>query len=474
MSERIEYHMTHLDAHGVREYMGVLDQRHYDSELDVNDLHEAISALYEVNGEIRSVGIEFLLYRLGILKEMVSPAERVAFFREHLPNPAISKVITSSQLFDTLSGDEVDELVRTITERHAMPDCTWIRTVSGPGRGVSRQTVLEAVMAQLDESKFTLDESRPFAESFLRHGAGRVVTSNRYVDHFENPCEILLDTAPIWCQVPDDAFFGVVEACIRRAPEVMFMPPTTGEDSSLQHRLQALRPDPIHAQYMPYTFAQRGPQPMLTLSQVRELQHLAVANLKTLKGLDIEQLMELSFEQHKTIVKACLPGSLEFLVRATLHVDYYEEVDMQEARRSFFHSHIKGLSFDKPEDVLNAYQNVRHFIVQMMWVPEVDRLARRVDGAFRQLLATQGYFVGNISREASKNHGVQTVMHVVYDGKKYTIVQNNRQKRDFCDGDLVYVDLNTDPYIMKRFQSGAKLLFGYFRYLDPSKERSSI
>lgn len=450
-----------VTAKGFHDVTDELRDAPFAGELTIELLHNAINTVRASDGE--SVGMFYIQYHISAFKDAVPASQRVQFFAAHLDNPAIVQAILLTNIFDSFEPEGLEQLVRDITSRHPMPDCTWIRIV-GSNHRVSDKVITECIKMQLDAKRFNVEQSRPFAESFLRHGSGsRMVESRAYLDYEGDPYLEFYDQSPAWCKVLDDDFADIIEACVRRAPEVMFMPGSY-DNPELHQRLRAVRPGAV-SRRGPYLST--VPECMMTHTNVRRLRHIAANNLRTLKDLSVDMLMGLPLAYQKDIIKRSLPGSLEFLVKATLHYDDNETDAEQRVRSSFFRDCYPKLEIDTTELIV-TYRKVYYTILHALRDNSVYRVAMKIDRDLKQLLACHGCYIGKVTSEYSERHGRQTLIRTEINGRKVKIVQNGKQHERFSRDDLIYVDANTDPQFAKWLAEGRTLLFANFHHVSPN------
>jgi hypothetical protein len=451
-----------------RHMNGELHDAALDDELTIEQLHDAMRAVH--SDDHRSVGMSYIQYHISAFTSLVPANQRVQFFAEHLDNPDIVRVILLTNIFDSFESEGREQLVCDITSRYPMPDCTWIRTVGASGR-ISDEVVTECIKMQLNTNRFSVEQSRPFAESFLLHGSGsRMVLSQRHLDYEGDPYYEFYDQFPAWTRVSEKDFAEIIELCVRRAPEVMFMPGAY-DHPELHLRLRAIRPGSGHQRGPYHTTA---PEFMMTRCDVSRLRNIAANILCTLEGLSVEQLMELSLGYQKAILEQALPGSLEFLVRATLHDDFYDETEAQQRqRRSFFRDHYPKLTVSA-EEAIAAYRKLYFVIAQSLQDNDAYRTAMKIDRELKQLLTRHGYYLGKVTSERSDRHGWQTLIRTDVNGRKVKIIQNGKQHERFNRDDLVYVDRNTDLQLAKWLNEGRTLLFANFHHVNPNRGDNKI
>lgn len=429
-------------------------------------LHE-VAAMLDPNprAEIVSLGLRFILLQQSDFKGAVPPEDRANFFLAHVNNPSIPVVISNYDLFNCIpEGPQKTELLRAITARWPMPDCAWLTAVR---RDVSDEIIFECMQMQLDPMRFSLEASRPFAESFLRHGAGRVIESAQHMSLDDWPDFILVDNNPKWHVVPEDKFGAIIEQCLERAPEVMFVPGTR-EDPDLEIKLTALRSGARQTRSYGLVELRR----FLDLHKVRLLAIKAAGLLTTLEGLSVDQLLRLPVHTHEAIAKRGLPGSLEFLVRATLWHDMDEDVETEQLRLELFKSHF-GLLKCTGEELLAVYRKVVFSLLLHAGESHPSaQTADRIHERFLRLLMQHGYLVGRTATQRSERRRSQTIMVSAStnfdsndrrinlpDGRKVRVIQNERQTEYIPVETLVYVDLNTDAFAAKRVQARERIIF---------------
>lgn len=451
-----------------RRMNGELHDASLGDELTIEQLHDAMRAVH--TQDHKSVGMSYIQYHISAFTSLVPADQRVQFFAEHLDNPDIVRAILLTNIFDSFESEGREQLVRDITSRYPMPDCTWIRTVGANGK-VSEEVVTECIKMQLDANRFSVEQSRPFAESFLLHGSGsRMVLSQRHLDYEGDPYLEFYDQFPAWDRVPEKDFAEIIDLCVRRAPEVMFMPGAY-DSPELQLRLRAIRPGSAYQRGPYHTTV---PESMMTRSDVSRLRNIAACLLDTLEGLSVEQLMELTLSYQKHILERALPGSLEFLVRATLHNDFYDETEAQQRmRRSFFRDHYPKLTVSAAEAIV-AYRKLYFVIAQSLQDNDAYRVAMKIDRELKQLLTSHGYYLGKVTSERSDRHGWQTLIRTEVNGRKVKVIQNGKQHERFNRDDVVYVDRNTDPQLAKWLDEGRTLLFANFHYVNPNRGDNKI
>jgi hypothetical protein len=444
----------------------------YYGELTIDDLHQAVRMICNDLTVNPSVGLTFILTNMESFEKVVPARQRAEFFRAHLDNPGIAAVLGNTRLFNSIPDEHQAQLAVDITLRQPMPDCKWISTVA---RATSDEAAFACIQAQLYTKRFSLEQSRPFVEDFLRNGAGKVLVQTGYLTAVEEPTYIMTDSNPIWSVVPQGKFGEIIEQCLRRVPWLLFQSGKFDEPS-LTAKLTAIRPQWGVELGNPYRTSNL--QRMLDFEVVDGIAARVAQLLTSLEDLPVETLLQLPLEAQQRLAERGLPGSLEFLVRATL---WYHECDtklQRQERLALFKDNFGRLKGISGNELLEMY---RKLIGDLYFYPnekELVEAAARINKRLLRQLFSHGYLIGRVVHKHSERHGLQSVLHspvaekdtsdqrVRVNRRKVTIVQSNTQTDVFKPGALVYVDLNTDRWAAKRVETGETIIFGKFQLLE--------
>lgn len=465
------YQMTSENIEDVRRITVTLEDSACRGKLTVESLHDAVRRTYVVHGELRSVGIEYIWRNLRIFCELVEEQLRRPFFMQHLKNPDVVRAIAESNILHSIPECDRGLLINAIAAAQPLRTIKWINAAIDCE--VRPTSVAKAILAQLNSSKVLMDDKRTLARYILHYGAGWVSESNRFNDRAGKPLFEAMDHRAHWNFLPEDQFFEIIKECVLWAPELMF---TTGElgRPNLQERFVAIRPGydcDDHA----YAIDEVPPR-FLDKHQVTRLRVMAAGHLMSLEGLSVDMLMELPDDTWLEIAKRALPGSMEFLVRVSLH----------SFKGQFcFANHFASVEITG-EELLRTYRTLYSELHDPKVGERIEAIMIAIDRQFIKMLAEHGYYVGKVRRERSAQYGEQTIVYSSYDaangaplllninGVPAKIIQSRGQRKFFEDGTIVYADRNTDPNLANRLSDKRLLVFGHLHHVRPDEESNKI
>lgn len=465
------YQMTSENLEDVRRITITLEDSACRGTLTVESLHDAVRRTYVVNGELRSVGIEYIWRNLRIFCELVEEQLRRPFFMMHLENPDVVRAIAEANILHSIPERDRGQLIIAIAAVQPLRTIKWI--TAAIDCEVRPTSVAKSILAQLNSSKVLMDDKRALARYILHYGAGWVSESNRFNDRAGKPLFEAMDHRAHWNFLPEDQLFEIIKECVLWAPELMF---TAGElgRPNLQERFMAIRPGydcDDHA----YTIDEVPPR-FLDKHQVIRLCTMAAGNLTSLKGLSVDMLMELPDDIWVEIAKQSLPGSMEFLARVSLH----------SIKAQFcFANHFSGVP-TTGEELLETYRKLYFELHDTNVGPRVEATMVAIDRQLIKMLAEHGYYVGKVRRERSAQYGEQTIVYSSYDaangaplllninGVPAKIIQSRGQRKFFEDGTIVYADRNTDPNLANRLSDKRLLVFGHLHHVRPDEGNNKI
>lgn len=441
--------------------------------LTIELLDDAIHHTYEVNGELRSVGIEYIWRNMTTFCDLVEEQARLPFFMAHLANPDVIRAISEANILSSIPEQDRGLLIVQITKHQPMHTIKWI-TAAMDCR-VRPSSVAKGVLNQLQSPRLLMDDKRTFARHFLSHGAGWVSESHQFVDCDGKPLFEAMSYRAHWNYLPEDQLFDIIKEAVLWAPELIFTASELGRPN-LQERFTAIRPGYDPDAYSYDVPGDKVPPSFLDKHQVIRLRTMAAGNLTTLQGLSVDMLMELSEDVWLEIAKRSLPGSMEFLVRVSLH---------SSKAQYCFANHFAAVKITG-EELLRTYR-VLYFELHDANVGErVEAIMVAIDKQLIKLLASHGYYVGKIKRERSEKFGVQTLVYAVHDadsgqpllvnadGRPVKIIQSRGQRMSFVDGTIVYADRNTDPNLANRLSDRRHLVFAHLHHVHPNEGNNKI
>lgn len=465
------YQTTSEDFEGVRLITRNLETAARHRSLTVEMLHDAVRHTYEMNGELRSVGMEYIWRNMPVFCELVEEQHRRSFFMQHLGNPDVIRAITEANILTMIPERERGQLIIEIAACQPLRTIKWI--TAAIDCKVRSTTVATAILAQLNSPKLLMDDKRAFARHFLSHGAGWVSESNQFIDWERKPLFEAMSHRAHWAFLPKDQLFEILKECVMWAPELMFTASELGRPN-LQQQFTAIRPG-----YDPdiYDFALfEAPPRFLEKDQVTRLRIMAAGHLTTLKGLSVDMLMELPEDTWLEIAKQSMPGSMEFLVRVSLH----------SFRAQFCFANHFGSVPITGEELLRTYR-VLYFELHDTNVGErVEATMVAIDKHLIRLLAQHGYYVGKVKNQQSDKFGKQAIVYAVHDaedgglllikanGQPTKIIQSRGQNKSFEDDTIVYANRNTDRNLANRLSERKHLVFGHLYCLQPNKGNNKI